>query len=277
MTAAAPLVSVCIPTYKGARTIGPAIASVLAQTFVDFELIVIDDGSPDDTAAVVAAFQDARLRYLRNPTNLGPEGNWNRCLAEARGTYFKLLPHDDLLEPSCLERQVAVLDQDKDQALALVFSARDVIGPSGRVMLQRGYRGARTGRLSAATIQRQCARRGTNLLGEPGALLFRTALARTVGQFDARDPYVIDMDYWFRLLAHGDAYYCDEPLAAFRVSAEQWSVVLGQQQSDDFRRCIARHAARSGVTLGPVDRLLAHAAPVLNNLARRVFYRLYLR
>jgi glycosyltransferase involved in cell wall biosynthesis len=277
MTAAVPKVSVCIPTYKGGKTIAPAIASVLAQTCTDFELIIIDDGSPDDTASVVAGFQDARLRYLRNAANLGPEGNWNRCLAEARGSYFKLLPHDDLLRPDCLAQQVAVLDADVQQTIALVFSARDVLTPDGRKVARRGFPGAVEGRLPAADVRRQCVRRGTNLLGEPGAVLFRRALVDKVGVFDASEPYVIDMDYWFRLLAHGDAYYCADPLAAFRVSGSQWSVVLGQQQSADFVHCVARHDVGGALGLGTLDRLLGRVTPRLNNLARRVFYRVYLR
>lgn len=277
MSAPVPCVSVCIPTYKGAQTIGPAIASVLAQTVTDFELLVIDDGSPDATAEVVAGFSDPRLRYLRNTTNLGPEGNWNRCLAEARGRYFKLLPHDDVLAPQCLARQSAVLDADRDDRIALVFSAREVIGPDDRVLTRRGYPGAREGRLPAGQVLRQCVRRGTNLLGEPGAVLFRRALAQRVGAFDARQPYVIDLDYWFRLLAHGDAYYCDEVLASFRVSASQWSVALGRQQSQDFRAFVARHDAEGGLALSLLDRGLGRVTPALNNLARRVFYQVYLR
>ena len=277
MTQPAPRVSVCIPTYKGAATIGPAIASVLAQTFADFELLVIDDGSPDGTADVVAGFSDPRLRYLRNPVNLGPEGNWNRCLDEARGHYFKLLPHDDLLRADCLARQVAVLDADPSKQLALVFSSRDVLGPSGRRLTTRGYPDASAERLASADVCVACARRGTNLLGEPGAVMFRRELATLVGQFDARDPYVIDLDYWFRLLAHGDAWYVAEPLASFRVSANQWSVLLGQQQSEDFRRCVARHSPHWPRPLGALDSLLARITPGMNNLARRLFYSVYLR
>jgi len=102
MTLQTPIVSVCIPTYKGAATIGAAIESVLGQSFASFELIVIDDGSPDATRLIVESFADPRITYLRNDHNLGPEDNWNRCLEVARGKYFKLLPHDDLLHPQCL-------------------------------------------------------------------------------------------------------------------------------------------------------------------------------
>lgn len=277
LTGSPPRVSVCIPTYNGAATVGAAIASVLAQHWTDFELVVIDDGSPDATREVVAGFNDPRLIYLRNERNLGPEANWNRCLEVARGRYFKLLPHDDVLREDCLTRQVAVLEADLAERLALVFSARTVLGPNGRNLMQRGYPGAREGPLPAQQVLRACARRGTNLLGEPGAVLFRRALGHRIGSFDAREPYVIDMDYWFRLLRHGDAYYLADPLASFRVSGSQWSVLLGQQQSDDFLRCVARHRASWSPPLSLMDRVVGRITPVLNNLARRVFYGVYLR
>ena len=79
-----PLVSVCIPTYKGAAFLGAALDSVLHQTYPHFEIWVLDDNSPDNTASVVANYSDSRVRYMRNPNNLGPEGNWNRCLGMYR-------------------------------------------------------------------------------------------------------------------------------------------------------------------------------------------------
>lgn len=270
-------VSVCIPTYKGERTIGAAIQSVLAQSLSDFELIVIDDGSPDNTRAVVERHSDPRLVFLRNERNLGPEGNWNRCLQVARGRYFKLLPHDDLLHPRCLERQVAVLDADQDERIALVFSAREVIGPDGQVLIKRrGYRGLAEGVVSANLSIGACVRRGTNLFGEPGAVMFRKALADRIGAFDATNPYVIDLDYWFRLLAHGDAYYCAESLASFRVSADQWSVAIGTGQSNDFRGLVRRFASREALRATWLDHFCGRFTPSLNNLARLLFYRVYL-
>lgn len=272
-----PRISVCIPTYRGEATIAATIESVLAQTGADFELIVIDDGSPDATRSIVEGYADPRLVYLRNERNLGPQGNWNRCLELARGTYLKVLPHDDLLRPGCLAEQARVLDDDIDERVALVFCARDVIGPDGRVLTHRGYPGAASGRIAADKLMRACVRRGTNLVGEPGGVLMRRALAERVGPFDATDPYVIDLDYWFRLLEHGDGHYLAEPLAAFRVSRSQWSVVIGAGQSADFRRFVARAEARRPLPTTAFDRLCARFTPGLNNLARLLFYRLYLR
>jgi glycosyltransferase involved in cell wall biosynthesis len=246
---------------------------VLHQTFADFELLVIDDNSPDATPALIARFSDPRLVYIRNEYNLGPQGNWNRCLDVARGRYFKLLPHDDVLDSRCLERQVAVLEADNHDNVALVFSSRNVLGPDGRVLARRGYPGGREGLIDGSELMRACVRRGTNLIGEPGAVLFRKSLADRIGAFDASNPYVIDLDYWFRLLAHGDAFYCPEPLAGFRVSGGSWSVSIGTEQGRDFRR----FAERAATTATYLDRLVGRVTPYLNNLARLVFYRFYLR
>ena len=100
--------------------------------------------------------------------------------------------------------------------------------------------------------------------------------AKNVGAFDGTNPYVIDLDYWFRLLAHGDAWYCTEPLAAFRVSAQQWSVVIGSNQSSDFSKFVARKDAEIPLSLTAFDRLCGKFTPALNNLARLLFYRVYL-
>lgn len=273
--AAPPVISVCIPTYNGGEPLRAAVQSVLVQTWRDFELVVIDDGSTDATPAIVASFNDPRVRYLRNERNLGPQGNWNRCLAEARGRYFKLLPHDDVLRPECLERQLRVLEADAGERLALVFSGRDVIGPDGRVLTRRGYPGAQEGVIPARDVIAGCVRRGTNLLGEPGALLMRKSLVDRVGLFDDTNPYVIDLDYWFRLLAHGDAYYCETVLASFRVWPQSWSVEIGGNQGREFRQFIARIEPVVRVSTSWLDRALGQFTPGLNNLARLVFYRLY--
>ncbi len=268
--------SVCIPTYKGDAFLGAAIDSVLAQTFENFELIVIDDHSPDGTGELVTRYADSRIRYFRNEHNLGPQGNWNRCLAEARGKYFKLLPQDDLLAPDCLAQQVAVLEQDTEHRIALVFSARRIIGPDGKTLLQRGYARTRQSTVAGAALISRCVRRGTNMIGEPGAVMIRLELTRDIGLFDATNPYIIDLDYWFRLLAHGDAYYIPQPLACFRVLPTSWSVAIGARQTSDFRRFIAKT-----VTMHPgihnFDRWSGYVMAAVNTFLRHVFYRFFLK
>jgi glycosyltransferase involved in cell wall biosynthesis len=250
---------------------------VLAQTFADFELVIIDDNSPDDTFAIASSYSDPRVRCLRNPANLGPEGNWNRCLAEAKGRYFKLLPQDDLLAPDCLQREVDVLEADAQQQIAIVFCARTIVDARSRPVLVRRPFGGRSRRLTAAAIFRRCLRRGTNVVGEPGGVLFRRALTNAVGRFDATFGYVVDLDYWLRLLAHGDGYYLPETLASFRVSSGAWSVAIGRSQAEQFSGLAIKMAQRPDLAPGPIDLAAGRLVARANNVVRLLMYRFMFR
>jgi len=268
-----PAVSVCIPCYRGAAHLAAAIESVLTQTFTDLELIIIDDNSPDNTDEVVASFADPRIRYLKNQTNLGPDGNWNRCLDEATGRYFKLLPQDDVLDPTCLAKQVAVLKADVDHRVALVFCSRTILDARDRAIMVRGYPMRRSGLVPARALVRQCVRRGTNVIGEPGSVMFRRQLVASAGRFDASIPYVLDLDYWVKLLGHGDAYYLNEALASFRVSGGSWSVRIGARQSQEYQLFISKLSANPTFTTTRFDILAGKAMSKVNALLRAVLYR----
>lgn len=272
--ASAPRVSVCIPTYCGAPFIAAAIRSVLEQSFRDFELIVIDDNSTDATCEIVAGISDNRLRMMRSSQNLGAEGNWNRCLDEARGEYIKLLPQDDLLHPDCLKNQVAVFDADRSETLALVFCARFIIDRNDKIFFKRGYPLNLDQRIDRQQLIRSTIRSGANLVGEPGAVLFRRTASQVVGKFDASISYVVDVDYWLRLLAVGDAYYLCNPLASFRVSAISWSVAIGSRQIEQYWQFIDRVARAYPSRLSAVDRISGRVRAIFNTLLRMVFYRL---
>lgn len=118
--ASQPLVSVGLPVYNGQKYLAVAIESVLAQTFADFELVISDNGSTDETQAICEAYaaRDARIRYIRQPQNRGAGFNYNFVFHEARGRYFKWLAHDDWLAPDNLKASVAALDADPDVVLA---------------------------------------------------------------------------------------------------------------------------------------------------------------
>lgn len=272
-----PKVSIVMPAYNGARHIRAAIDSVLAQDFQDFELIVVDDNSSDETAAVVAACADPRVRLECNSVNLGPEGNWNRAVSLAHGAYLKLLPQDDLLEPGGLAAQVAVLDADPDEAIALVFGARRIIDAQGKVIARRGCAGVEPGRVPAAWLARQSVRKGTNVIGEPGAVLFRRSLSERIGGFDGSQGFVIDLDYWLRLLAHGDGYYMARPVSSFRVSRGSWSVAIGARQSQEYAAFLDRMRAAGLVRASAAELAEGKARAWLNNVLRLIFYKVIVR
>lgn len=270
---ARPLVSICIPTYNGATFLAAAIDSVLNQTYGDFELWVVDDKSTDNTPAMVARYADPRLHYLRNAQNLGPQGNWNRCLELVQGKYFKLLPHDDLLATDCLKNQVAILEADTSKELALVFGSREIIGPEGQFIMKRGLSGSTTGRISARSLAKRCIRAGTNLIGEPGNGLIRSEVIPKVGAYDARYPYLVDLDYWFRVLLQGDAYYLSARTSSFRISSGSWSVAIGGKQYQDFKGFVDKYRTESLLEISRIDGTVGLLRARLNTVARALVYR----
>ncbi|MEL7331496.1 MAG: glycosyltransferase [Cyanobacteria bacterium J06560_2] len=110
MTSSPPKVSICVPTYSRAAILPYAVNSVLAQTYPDFELLICDDASPDNTAEVVAQWSDSRIRYIRHPQNIKRSRNMRSGYEAARGQYFIKFDDDDALTPTFLEKTVAILD-----------------------------------------------------------------------------------------------------------------------------------------------------------------------
>jgi glycosyltransferase involved in cell wall biosynthesis len=112
--------SIGLPVYNGENYLTEAINSVLAQTFTDFELVICDNGSTDRTEEICRrhAAADPRIRYHRNPRNIGASANFRRTFELATGEYFRWLSHDDMLMPTYLERCVAALDRESDAILA---------------------------------------------------------------------------------------------------------------------------------------------------------------
>jgi glycosyltransferase involved in cell wall biosynthesis len=263
------LVSVCMPIYNGGAYLAAAIASVLAQSYPHFELVIVDDASTDGSWEALQGLADPRIRLLRNERNLGPEGNWNRALGCARGQYIKLFHQDDLLLPACLAEQVGALERHPEAVLA--FCRRDIIGPQGNKLLSRGA-GWPEGLVSLDQAARRCARQGTNVLGEPSAVLLRAEVVAAVGLFDASIAYLVDLDYWLRMMAHGPGWCSDSALAAFRISPRQWSAAIGKRQGSEFARYLDRLAAgplRAQPLLVRYGKLRAHANSVLRALLYR--------
>ena len=107
-----PKVSVLIPTYNYAHYLPEAIDSVLAQTFEDFEVIIVDNCSTDNTEEIVMEYlqKDKRIQYFKNEENIGPYRNYNQCLLYASGEYIKFLNADDKFAPTLLEKFVHILE-----------------------------------------------------------------------------------------------------------------------------------------------------------------------
>jgi glycosyltransferase involved in cell wall biosynthesis len=265
-----PAVSVCIPAYQGERFIGESVANVLAQTFVDFELVVLDNACTDRTAEVVTSFSDPRIRLERNPTTLPLPENWNRAVALCRAPLVKLVCADDLLHPRCLELQAQrMLD---DPRLALVGCRQHMVDEYSRVIApNRSLRGL-LGRRPSREVIRRVVRHGANPLGDPVAMLFRREHFEAAGGFDGDQIFTMDLDMWVRLLEYGDFFGLPEALAGFRLAQGS---VSGSAQRRDYlqqREMSARlaHAARWDVR--PWDRAAGQIGAPLARARRQALF-----
>lgn len=266
-----PLVTVCVPTLDGVATLAGTLGSVLAQEVDSLEVVVADDGSADGTLDVARGFADPRVRVLEAAAPAGPAANWNRALAAARGRYVKVMGQDDLLLPGCLAAQVAVLERAPD--VALVCCRRRIVDPAGRVLVRsRGLPAGLVGRVPAERALRTVVRSGTNPLGEPVAGLVRRADAEAVGGFRAALPYVIDLDWWCRVLERGALWGLPEVLVAFRVSPGSWSAALASAQAGQVTALYRQVRARHPDAVHAVDVALGSARAAAASRARRLVY-----
>ena len=268
---ATPTLSVVIPAYNNGRTLAETMDSVLSQEGVDFELIVADHASTDDSREVMARFaDDPRVTLLDTEAGGGAGRNWNRVSAEARGEYLKLVCGDDILRPGTLARQVEIL---RDSGAVLTACRRDIVDAEGKVLMAGwGLRGLRGPMIGPAAV-RKAVRAGSNLFGEPASVMMRrSTFAETGGWFD-RFPYLIDQASYSRVLLRGAFAPDPEVGATFRMSSAQWSVALTRDQASQARRFHAWLHAEHPRVISRLDRVVGDVRATLMAHARRISYR----
>lgn len=233
------LVSVCVPAYRAEDFIGATIESVLAQTYEHWELIVLDNNSPDKTGEIARSYDDPRIRVVTNDETLELADNWNAVSGMATGDYLKLLCADDLLHPDCLAEQVAVLDEHQD--VSVVASRRDFIGSHGDVVLRDLGLTGLLGRRAPKTVVKRVIKSGINPIGWPAAMLFRRSVFVNVGAFDGRWLYPIDLELAIRMLREGAFFGMARSLASFRISPTSASSTMKKHgtQHREMMRAVA--------------------------------------
>ena len=229
-----PFVSILIPAYNE-RFFAEALASARAQAYPAFEILVLDDSPGAAIESATHAAADPRVRYRRNPSRLGFEGNFSACFDAARGEYVKFLNDDDRLHPQCVAELAGALAANPGVALAT--SRRFVIDEHGARMpdveatvplshVSAFVPGAELGNFVLMNMR--------NLIGEPTTTMFRRAqLAREAGGIfrwgGTTYHCLADLSLWLRLLTRGAAFYCAAGLSEFRVHP-------GQEQAGDAGR-----------------------------------------
>lgn len=268
-----PLVTIAIPSYNQEEFIGETISSILAQTHQNIELLVYDDCSKDRTVQVVSSFDDSRVKLIKADYNLGPEGNWNRCLSEIKGEYFLLVPGDDTLFPSYLEKKLEVFKADTQKKLAIVGCDRTIINSNGKQLMSRGFPPG-AGEFKYSQILSAVYKKGTNVIGEPGSGLVRGEVAKKVGAYRAKPGYLIDLDFWLRALQFGNYYHLDVPLCTFRISKVSWSARIGFDQRNQFMEFVKRFSKETSFKPSPMELVSVSLSSYYVMMARMAFFKL---
>jgi glycosyltransferase involved in cell wall biosynthesis len=185
-----PQVSVIIPTYNRAAYLDAAVQSVMRQTFQDFEVLVVDDCSSDCTPTVVESFRDARIRYIRHPTQRGGAAARNTGIARSSGEYVAFLDDDDEWYPEKLARQMEVLASSPPW-IGGVYTGYFLVERSsgatcGQIIPQK------RGKLYPSILAR-------NYIGGTSSVVLRRACLDRAGAFDERLPSFQDYDLWIRV------------------------------------------------------------------------------
>lgn len=206
-----PLVSVIIPAYDGRRFIGKAIASVLNQSYGNFEIVVSDDASNDNTREIVLQFEDPRIRLVENRENFGLVRNLHRAIGASRGDLICWLNQDDIFHADKLERQLGVMQAHP--TLGACFSQKDDIDEMGNPLSR--YNPSKT---TVAETDYLVQLFGGCYLSAPTMMMRRQVYER-LGGFDSSYTIAFDYDMWFRLKRHYDFKIVDIPLLSFRHHA----------------------------------------------------------
>ena len=259
-------VSICVPTYNGAEHLRSCLDSALAQTFEDFELLIVDDRSTDASRDIAHDYArgDSRVSVSVNQRHLGLVANWNRCVELANGTWVKLLFQDDLLEPSCLEEMLAAAREGVD----LVAARRSLIfEPATPPAVEERYRRY----VETHNLARHCRGRShltpehfvgilarnptSNCIGEPSATLIRREAFARFGGFNAGLVILSDWEYTARVAANTGLCYVDKTLAHFRVhpaaatarlrAEREYRVVVMDPLVVMHEICYARHWSKA--------------------------------
>lgn len=243
------LVSVVIPTYNRGDLIAETIRSVLSQTYDAFELIIVDDGSTDNTGEVVKSFPDARIKYIKTNNSGLPAAPRNRGYAESSGEFVAFLDSDDLWLENKLEKQVAAMR--KDPSVGLVYCKCEFFGSDyrgARIFPGRGYSGCVFDFIT----------RG-NFVPTVSVLCRRVAL-ETAGTFDESKKLRAFEDYelWIRIAGAFKFFFIDEVLCRFRMHSQN---ILGTDNLKSHLgafRALCSAINKMDFTSGQLKKSVAH-------------------
>jgi glycosyltransferase involved in cell wall biosynthesis len=258
-------VDVAVPCYQYGRFLRQCVSSVLNQDLRDVRVLVIDNGSTDDSREVAQelAASDRRVEVVSHRVNLGPHHCYNEGIDWAAAEYFLVLDADDFLVPGSLSRAVAVMQQRRDVSFTHGMEARILPGATAPLVLRGDQDAAWTISAGRDFIERLC-RRPINPVGSP-TVIRRTSAQKRVGYYRPHLPYTDDLEMWLRLAAVGTVAQTDAVQAVRRLHEGQ---VSARYQRDNHVRDFGEREAAFESFFTQEGRLLPGSERLLK-LARR--------
>lgn len=238
---AVPRVTVLMPVFNTARYLSAAIESILAQTFEDFEFVIVDDGSTDGSGEIAArhAREDSRIRLVRQQ-NRGVSAASNAGVAVARGELVARFDADDLSLPDRLAVQVDYMDRHPD--VLAVGSSFEVMDAKGRPLTVL-YPPCSPEEIEELLLTGHCP------ISNPSAMMRRSALER-IGGYDTSFVTAGDYDLWLRMSEHGPLANVRDCLIRYRLIQTSLSEAKGRNQREGARRACEAAWKRRGITDG---------------------------
>jgi len=243
-------VSVCVPTYKRARSLEATLRSLLGQTVSDFEILVGDNSPDDESARAVSALGSGRIRHIRNETNVGMVENWNRLVRASRGDYVLIIHDDDRALPGLVEAERGALDGNP--GAGFVHTAIEVVDEGGKVVERpRHYEGDHAFD-AVATFKDLYL---DNKVSCPTVMVRRECYERT-GLYDHSLPFAADWDMWLRIaLAGYGSMFLSRPLLRNKVHAGSATSGFASARLDKLEHLKMLHKTyHSHLPALPVDR-----------------------
>ena len=228
-----PKVSICIPTYNGAKFIAEAMESAIHQSYENLEIIVSDDASKDCTLEIIEGYKAQTTIpiciYHHEPNGIG--ANWNHAIKHSKGDYIKFLFQDDVLEPDCVKEMVAAFQKNKQ--LGMVTSKREFIVVTESCNDKTESWIANYGDLQAGmqlkydngvgVINKSLFKLDSflksplNMIGEPSVYMFKKDLIKEVGWFREDLKQILDYEFCYRVLKKQPIAIINKPLVKFRI------------------------------------------------------------
>jgi glycosyltransferase involved in cell wall biosynthesis len=235
-----PMVSIIIPSYNHEKYIEKCILSILNQTFQDFEIVIIDDCSTDNSANVIRTFCDERIIFEILNRNSGMNVAVEKCMQKCTGKYIAFISSDDMWKSTKLEKQVDFLEKNK--AYDAVLTQVEFIGEDGKSMSEKKNRQAGIFEYQNRS-SKQWLRRffyQGNCLCKP-SMMIRKGVYKSLNYLDKRIISFSDFDFWVRFSFNHEFWILDEKLTKFRIRDNEMNISAGTIENRNRAACIFRY------------------------------------